>query len=95
MPRRIRLGWQMGVRPGRALEILSGTWDPHQVRRSRLAPSLTVGLLPLLRRVASTAAPAPTSHFISHLLKALPLVGRQDLLQTLVGLLPNLTIPRL
>jgi hypothetical protein len=47
-----------------------------------------------LRPFISSTASSP-SHFVSHLLKALPLIRSQDLLQALVGLLANVVDARL
>lgn len=41
------------------------------------------------------AATAPRAHLVTHLLKALPLIGGQDLLQALVRLFPDLGNARL
>jgi hypothetical protein len=46
-------------------------------------------------RVISAVTTSLGPQLISHLLKTLPLVGRQDLLQVLVGLLSNITNARL
>ena len=51
-------------------------------------------LFPSLTRNVSSFTSPPT-HFISHLLKALPLICCQDLLQALVSLLPNFVDTRL
>jgi hypothetical protein len=48
-----------------------------------------------LRPVISAIAPASRPHFVSNLLKTLPLIGGQDLLQALVGLLANVIDARL